>query len=137
MSIQVKKHPAELLMDFITRNTKLYINGSKSASVERLRQLDHELYQQLVRFFEEVQVPDSRPATFFDLLNVKQKRKLARWERSQDRKIDEMLRTGKWAGRGSIPSYQYIYEPCGIGPVIRVKNNYNGEEVDLTDVSDW
>jgi hypothetical protein len=50
----VKLHPAEHLMNWLPRHTKLYIRGAKGASIEKLQELDKELHTSFIAFFDDL-----------------------------------------------------------------------------------
>ena len=144
MSVQVKLHPAELFMNWYPRCTKLFLRGAKGASIEKLKELDEDLHDELVKFFDSLghqftEYFDSINSSpqFKDLLSRKKRKELEEWEKKQTDIIDEFIDAGKHMGLGNIPSFTYTCFSTGVGTVYKARNNYTGEELDISDYDSW
>jgi len=62
-----------------------------------------------------------------DFLSEEQLKKLAKWKKKKKAKNE-----GAIGGR-----YTYSFTPTGLGYVIKVRDNIDKNEIDLTDVEDW
>ena len=68
-------------------------------------------------------------------LTDEQNKKLSDWIQGQNNKVVEKEMGAYYGCSGG--AYTYSFTPTTLGMIVKVRNNFTKEEVDLTDYKEW